>query len=105
MNLPNTTRGAWLLALFASSLALAQERGRTDGPEGSEYGKGGYSRTNAGRFSLMLDFGAAVGTSPPLTGAGNVPLLVGGTATFWGDEWFVLDLDGVYNFQQSRLHL
>ena len=29
--------------------AGAQPRGRTDGPEGSEYGKGGYSRASDSR--------------------------------------------------------
>ena len=38
-------------AVVAAPSAHAQERGRTDGPEGSEYGKGGYSRTSDSRFS------------------------------------------------------
>ncbi|MGQ0508888.1 MAG: hypothetical protein ACT4TC_26600 [Myxococcaceae bacterium] len=101
-------RGLALLAVVAAYAAVAQERGRTDGPEGSEYGKGGYRRASgSGRFSFGLNFGAALGNSPPLSGAGTgrVPLMVGGTLSFWGDDWFVLDLDGAYNFNQQRVHL
>ncbi|MFN7131334.1 MAG: hypothetical protein ACK4N5_04585, partial [Myxococcales bacterium] len=72
--------------LFASLLALcatlafpaasfAQDRGRTDGPEGSEYGKGGYDKPSGGRFSLSLDWGGAL-SSAPLTSAG-APIFVG----------------------------
>lgn len=97
-------RGLSLLAVLVGSWALAQERGRTDGPEGSEYGKGGYSRASSGRFSFQLNFGAALGENNYLSGVGRVPLMAGLTATFWGDEWIVVDLDGIYNFQQSRIH-
>src|SRR3712207_202677 len=67
--------------------ALAQERGRTDGPEGSEYGKGGYERSRGGgRFSLEFNWGAAVNQEPPpLDAPDGPPLFVGATASLWGD--------------------
>jgi hypothetical protein len=67
---------------------VAQESGRTDGPEGSEYGKGGYSSPGGARdFSLGLSFdGGRYG--PPLFG--------GVTATFWPSDWVVFDLSGAY---------
>ena len=61
------------LAILGSGNALAQDRGRTDGPEGSEIGKGGYTSGpgGLGGFSLTLDGGGAITIkggqfSPPL---------------------------------------
>lgn len=89
-----------------STAAIAQERGRTDGPEGSEYGKGGYSRSGAGSFSLALDWGASMSSSGPLTGQGmGPPLFVGITGSLWLDEWFVLDLSPSYQANDGRVNL
>ncbi len=98
-------RGALLLSLLAGAVSYAQERGRTDGPEGSEYGKGGYQRPSGalGRFSLGLDFGAAASNAP--SASLGVPLLVGLTASGWFDDWFVLDAGAIYNFNQSRVQV
>ena len=54
------TRWIWLLLVVAAAGAGADEPGRTDGPEGSEYGKGGYNFLG-GDGSLYLEgyFGAA----------------------------------------------
>lgn len=45
-----------LLAAAAPLTAGAQERGRTDGPEESEYGKGGYADPGGRGVSLQLDW-------------------------------------------------
>ena len=94
-----------LLALGPLSVG-AQERGRTDGPEGSEYGKGGYQDLNGGQFSLEFNWGAAVnqGTSPAGAPEGP-PLFLGATASFWGDDWYQLDLSGAYVLDGGRLNL
>lgn len=80
-----------LAVLLSTAQAGAQERGRTDGPEGSEFGKGGYADPGGGRFSLELNWGAAVQDRAPGT-----PLFAGLTASFWGDDWFLIDVSGAY---------
>lgn len=72
---------------------LAQERGRTDGPEGSEIGKGGYADPSAGSVSLQLDWGGSFAEFDQ-----DPPLFVGGTASYWMDDWFLVDLSGAYLF-------
>jgi hypothetical protein len=79
-----------VLAAALASPAFANEGatgGRTDGPEGSEIGYGGYSRSGGGAFSLQLDWGAAFPALTPV----RVPMYVGLTAGFWVDEWFVVE--------------
>ena len=91
-------------AIVAPLSANAQERGRTDGPEGSEYGKGGYDDPGGGSFSLEFNWGAAVLDREPLGGAPEgPPLFVGGTLSFWGDDWFQLDVSGAYLFDGGRV--
>jgi hypothetical protein len=87
--------------------ALAQERGRTDGPEGSEYGKGGYADPSGRRFSLEFNWGAAVNAEPPPLGAPEgPPLFLGLTASLWGDDdWYQLDFSGSYVLDGGRLNL
>lgn len=86
--------------------ALAQEEGRTDGPEGSEYGKGGYRDPGGGHFSLEFNWGAAVNQKPPPEGAPEgPPLFLGLTASLWGDDWYQLDFSGAYVLDGSRLDL
>jgi hypothetical protein len=51
----------WGVAALAAAVVVplsahAQPRGRTDGPEGSEYGKGGYADPRESRFSLELNW-------------------------------------------------
>jgi hypothetical protein len=92
-----------LVALLAFP-SLAQERGRTDGPEGSEIGKGGYESSFGGKWSLALDFGASVRTSAPLSGVPlGLPLYFGATATFWLTDWVQLDAHGAYAFDSGRV--
>lgn len=98
-------------ALFLTTLtAFAQEGGRTDGAEGSEQGKGGYEKpSGSGRFSLMVNWGASVplGVQPPLGGNGftGAPLYLGGTASFWMYDWFLVDAHGSYAFNTGRANV
>jgi hypothetical protein len=98
MTLTTLSRAVLIVTLSASALASAQERGRTDGAEGSEVGKGGYVRPNGGRFSLQLDWGASLGGTPV-----GPPLFIGLTASLWADEWFVLDAQGAYLADSGRI--
>lgn len=96
--------GLAIVAVLVSGSALAQPRGRTDGPEGSEYGKGGYEDPGSGPFSLQLNWGAAVHSRSPLGGTPTgAPLFVGGTATFWADERFVMDATIAYLLSNQQL--
>jgi hypothetical protein len=101
--------GVWgaiaLLALLPLSVG-AQERGRTDGPEGSEYGKGGYEDLRGGHFSLEFNWGAAVNQTSSAEGSPEgPPLFLGVTGSFWGDDWFQLDFTGAYVLDGGRLDL
>lgn len=95
--------------LLAAPLANAQERGRTDGPEGSEYGKGGYQPApsgtfdGGGRLSLAFNGGASLYTPPAFSNVGSsAPLFVGATLSFWADDWFLIDLSGAYLVNAER---
>ncbi len=89
--------------LLGSVSAFAQERGRTDGPEGSEVGRGGYSSSFGGKFSLALDFGASVKVTSTYHGVPfGSPLYFGGTGSFWLTDWFQLDAFGGYTFDSGR---
>jgi hypothetical protein len=83
--------------------AVAQKRGRTDGRENSEYGKGGYAGPGADRFSLELNWGysSVAGQSGPAAGP---PLFAGGTFSWWGDEFLALDISGAYLFDSQRIN-
>ncbi|MCP3103276.1 hypothetical protein LZ198_30785 [Myxococcus sp. K15C18031901] len=92
-----------LLAAAAPLTAGAQERGRTDGPEGSEYGKGGYSGSNSTGVSFQLDWGAAINDEKPSRAAPDgPPLYVGATVSWWGADWFALDASATYVFDGGR---
>lgn len=101
-------QGLWRWAVVCGSLltltASAQERGRTDGPEGSEYGKGGYEARREGRFSLGLDFGASMISNPVANRVGP-PIFAGLTVSFWGDDWFVVDASGAYLLDSQRIDI
>jgi hypothetical protein len=96
---------ALLVGALTPLTAAAQERGRTDGPEGSEYGKGGYSAARAeGPLTLRLEWGA--GVTPDVSEQHDgPPLYVGATATFWTEDWLGLDLSGAYLFDGQRFDL
>jgi hypothetical protein len=92
--------GAIAVALSLLSTAAWAE-GRTDGPEGSEIGHGGYDRpANYGWFSLQLDWGAALLNNGASDGA---PLQIGGTLSFWQDDWFLLEFSGEYLARGQRI--
>ena len=92
-------------AIAAPLSANAQGRGRTDGPEGSEYGKGGYDDPGGGTVSLEFNWGAAVLSEAPRRGAPKgPPLFVGGTLSFWGDDWYQLEVSGAYLLDGGRLN-
>ena len=87
----SVSRLVCLLAVVCAVPVLAQEHGRTDGPENSEWGKGGYSRQGGGRFSLAFNWGAAFESNDA-----SPPLYVGGTASLWADELVVGDATVLY---------
>jgi hypothetical protein len=96
--------GAVLLAALGfATPALAQSRGRTDGPEGSEYGKGGYRRlSGAEQFSLAIDWGAAIESDSGYNGS---PMLFGLTASYWGADWFLIDVSSNYLLSSKKFDL
>ncbi len=100
----------YIALLVTAAPALAQEGGRTDGAEGSEQGKGGYDKpSGSSRFSLTLNWGASipVGLPAPLGGLGftGAPLYLGGTASLWMYDWFLLDAHGSYAFNTGRVNI
>ncbi len=91
-----TWKAMGIAACTVASMAMAQGHGTTTGPEGSEVGKGGYtSASGPGSFSLELEGGGAFLTS---SGAPSLspPLFGGLTATFWGTDYYRIDLSGFY---------
>ena len=107
----HSTKSLVLAALLALPLtATAQERGRTDGPEGSEIGKGGYLSPGGGNFSLNLNFGASIGGYPNsrLAPAGadfGPPLFLGLVGTYWASDWFLLELEGDYLLNNQTVNV
>ncbi len=101
--------GLWASAAAAavlgfSAASLAQSRGRTDDPEGSEYGKGGYQRIGgAQQFSLAFDWGAAVESDTRRYG--GAPLFFGLTASYWMTDWFLLDASANYLLSSKKFDL
>ena len=83
------------LTLLSAGDVLAQARGRTDGPEGSEIGKGGYESGpgGLGGFSLTLDGGGAIAIKGSQF---SPPLFAGLTASFWDADFYRIDLSGFY---------
>lgn len=93
--------GVLIVAATAfSGPAWAQGRGRTDGPENSEWGKGGYSSPSSNRFSLALDWGAAIEHD---SGYNGTPLFVGGTVSYWSTDWFALDVSSAYLLSSKKV--
>jgi len=83
------------LAVLGATGALAQERGTTTGPEGSEIGKGGYvsGPGGLGGFSLTADGGGVITIKG---GQFSPPLFAGLTASFWDADFYRIDLSGFY---------
>ncbi len=93
-----------VLSVLAGGSALSQERGRTDGAEGTEFGKGGYERIDRSQFSLELDWGAAVSERSPLSARQGAPLFIGATVGYWADDWFVMEAAGAYLFNNGQVN-
>ena len=87
---------ALLLSIaVASSSSAAAEPGRTDGPEGSEYGKGGYRfLTTYGKYYLEGYFGAAVIDIEPdnVPNVSKTDLMGGFGAGYLVEEWLAVQL-------------
>jgi hypothetical protein len=95
---------AALAMLVCSTAAQAQSRGRTDDPEGSEYGKGGYRRIGgAQQFSLAFDWGAAIESDSRRYD--GTPLFFGLTASYWTTDWFLLDASANYLLSSKKFNL
>ncbi|ATB27896.1 hypothetical protein [Melittangium boletus] len=102
----NRLAGLWGIALGVVCVmipdeAWAQRRGRTDGPERSEYGRGGYSRRSEPHVSLTFDWGAGFAAEKSRLDSGGPPLFVGGTLSFWGADWYQFDVSGNYVLQNG----
>jgi hypothetical protein len=101
--LKNPVRLALLVAASLATPALAQDLG-TQGPEGSEVGKGGYtSPSGSRRFSATFHWGASFQESSPLSGTPGAPIFVGLSGSWWSTDWFVLDATFNYLLNSSRI--
>ena len=77
--------------MCTASIGLTQERGRTDGPEGSEFGKGGYSGASDDLFTAEARFGAAI------SDLGNeAPIFFGLSLNYFVDYALSLEFSGNY---------
>lgn len=93
-----------LLGAVVSTAAWGQETGgRTDGPEGSEVGHGGYVELRPReRFALSVDWGGTVVGNENVTTSAST---VGATASFLPDDWLALDLSGEYLFDRDGVEI
>jgi len=88
--------------MLGAAEGFAQRRGgRTDGPEGSEIGYGGYSAPTVSKFSLAVDGGANIALRK--SSAEGAPLYLGGTASYWITDWATLGVHVNYAFNTERL--
>ncbi len=86
-----------LLTLGTAGWAAEPESGRTDGPEGSEIGTGGYtSYRSLGQFYVEGFFGSAsVEIEPPGTGGkeiSNTDLLAGLSLGYMVEDWLAVQV-------------
>src|SRR5262245_13487499 len=96
-----------LAAIVALPLTAAaeKERARTDGPEGSEIGKGGYKDPAGGNFSLSVSAGGSFGNYPDKRVFDpGPPLFVGLVATYWAGDWYLFDLEGDYMLNNKAVN-
>lgn len=98
--------GTLLAALLLAAPAFAQAEGRTDGPEGSEVGKGGYTPVSGnGHLALELRFGGAVQPNSTVDYSSDAPLFVGAAVSWWMWDWFSLDAEAHYQLGNKRFGL
>lgn len=97
---------AILLATLLPSPAPAQPApppGRTDGPEGSEVGQGGYRRApGPGAFQVTLDAGGAITDESSRVALKDRPYFFGVDLGWSPDDWLLLELTGAYDFDLER---
>lgn len=87
-------------ALGATEVWAQKQGGRTDGPEGSEVGYGGYTTPTVNRFSLAADMGANIAMKS--FGGKGTPIYLGGTLSYWMTDWASLGLHSNYAFNTER---
>ncbi|ACG73042.1 conserved hypothetical protein [Anaeromyxobacter sp. K] len=102
---PLRSVAAFLLAALPA-LALAQPAappGRTDGPEGTEIGQGGYRRApGPGAFQITFDAGGAISSEGPGYPLKDRPYFLGADLAWSPDDWLLLELTGAYDFDLER---
>jgi hypothetical protein len=102
---PHRSAAALLVAALPA-LVLAQaeaQPGRTDGPEGSEIGLGGYRRApGPGAFQLTIDAGGAITSDGPGYRLHDRPYFLGGALGWSPDDWLLLEVAGAYDFDLER---
>jgi len=90
--------------LGLSVTAPAQARERSEGLQGSEYGKGGSERIGvAQQFSLAFDWGVAIESDGQRYN--GAPLFLGLTASYWTTDWFLLDASANYLLSSKKFDL
>ena len=88
-----------ILALVLCAVpTTAQETGRTDGSEGSEYTRGGYPFGTGGRFFFNGSFGSGFFDTPNL--GNKTGFLYGLALGYEMDEW--LGIQGEYTYLSDR---
>ncbi|MSS73660.1 MAG: hypothetical protein EXS64_19560 [Candidatus Latescibacteria bacterium] len=91
--------GSLLVLLCLPAFARAENTGRTDGPEKSEYGKGGYPfGARVGRLYVTPAFGSGFFDAPPQKN--ETGLLYGLDLGYEMDEWVALQ--GSYHYLTDR---
>jgi hypothetical protein len=99
-------RWTWMvlvLGLAAGAAARESEPGRTDGPEGSEYGRGGYGRHFAGgRLFLEGNFGAA---AVSVEDSSRTDLIAGLEAGYRVDDWLAFQIGYGHIAADSKIDL
>ena len=91
--------GSLLFLLSLPALSFAETPGRTDGPEKSEYGKGGYPfGARVGRFYVTPAFGSGFFDTPQKRD--ETGLLYGLDLGYEVDEW--VGLQGGYHYLTDR---
>jgi hypothetical protein len=91
-----------VVLMLAPAVSLAAQPGRTDGPEGSEFGKGGYRRPGTGRLQLSLDIGAPFTPDATASEKSGTQMMAGFNLGYGPDDWYVVEVSGIYDMQLKR---
>ncbi len=96
------------LSIGLGSVAFAVEPGRTDGPEGSEYGTGGYGRhRSGGTFFVEGLFGAAavgIESPGPAPDFSQTDLLGGVELGYMVEDWLAFQA-GLAHIAEQNINL